>query len=87
MAEIQISAPEVRGAVARLQQAGVQNLSASEIQSIVDVAVAVLQGAGAGHLLHDLAAELEMRGMFNFAQAVRQHIRPSGTLEPPLTTT
>jgi hypothetical protein len=82
----QLSAPEIRGAVARLQQADTQNLSSTETQSIVDIVVAVLQAAGAGHLLENLASELEMHGMLTFAEAVRQHIGPSRTQEPPLTT-
>jgi hypothetical protein len=75
---LQISAPEVRGAIERLQQASAQNLSPTQIQAVVDVVVAVLQGAGAGNLLPEIASELEMHGMYEFAQAVRQHIRPSG---------
>jgi hypothetical protein len=83
-----LEAPEVRGAIERLQQAGSANLSATEIQIIVDVVVAVLQAANAGDLLPEIASELEMRGLFNIAAAVREHIRPSGgTHEPPLTTT
>jgi hypothetical protein len=68
--------------------AGVNNLSPTEAQAVVDVVVAVLQAAGAGHLLQEIASDLELRGLHNFAHAVRQHIRAyGGRHEPPLTTT
>jgi hypothetical protein len=85
---IMLDAPEVRGAIERLQQMGDANLSPSAIHALVDVVVAVLEAAGAGHLLPEIAFELERRGLFKFADAVRHHIRPSGGMrEPPLTTT
>jgi hypothetical protein len=79
---------EVQVAIERLHQAGISNLSTTEAQAVVDVVVAVLLASGAGHLLPEIASDLEIKGLHNFADAVRQHIRPSGsTHEPPLTTT
>jgi hypothetical protein len=82
-----LDAPEIRGAIERLQQMGDANLSPSAIHALVDVVVAVLEAAGAGYLLPEIAFELKRRGLFKFADAVRHHIRSSGgTREPPLTT-
>lgn len=81
-------APEVRGAIEHLQRAATANFSPSAINTIVEIVVAVLQGAGVGGLLPEIASELERRGLSNFAEAVRRHIpAPGETHEPPLTTT
>jgi hypothetical protein len=88
MQRILRSAPEFQMAVERFQQVDTQNMSPTEVHAIVDVIVAVLKAAGAGYLLSEIASELDVRGVHNIAFAVRQHIRPpSGTHEPPLTTT
>jgi hypothetical protein len=80
--------PEVRVAIESLRQAGSQNLSQTQIQTVVDIIVSVLQSSGAGHALPEIASHLEIHGLYDFALAVRQHIRgSSGTNEPPLTTT
>jgi hypothetical protein len=88
MERMTVDIPAVRRAIDRFQQAGTTNLSPIEIQTLVDIVVAVLQEAGAGHLLSEIASQLEARGLLNFADAVRAQIRPSGgKLEPPRTTT
>lgn len=84
---IEFSDPEVQGAIKRLEQIGTQNPSVTDIQTVVDVIVAVLKAAGAGHLLPEIASQLSMNGLYTIADAVRQHIHPGGNLEPPLTTT
>jgi hypothetical protein len=66
---------DVESAVERLS--GVNKLSPKEAQAVVDVVVAVLRAAGAGHLLEEIASELEERGLESVAGAVRQHIRAS----------
>lgn len=82
------SAPEVQRTIKQLEQIGAQNLSPTELHAVVDVIVAVLEAAGAGYLLPQIASELEMRGFHNIAHSVRQHIHSSrGTHEPPRTTT
>jgi hypothetical protein len=82
------SAPKIQRAIKQLEQVGAQNLSPTEIHAVVNVIVAVLEAAGAGYLLPQIALELEMRGFQSIAHAVRQHIHSSdGTHEPPLTTT
>jgi hypothetical protein len=44
--QLRIGAPTVRDAAERLQQVSTQNPSATEVQAVVDVVVAVLQAAG-----------------------------------------
>jgi hypothetical protein len=80
--------PEVQVTIERLRHAGSQNLSPTQIQSVVDIIVSVLRSSGAGHALPEIASHLEMHGLYDFALAVRTHVRgSSGTEEPPLTTT
>jgi hypothetical protein len=79
---------EVESAVKKFQKAGSENLSQSQIEAIVDIIVAAMQSSGAEHALPELASQLELHGLFEFADAVRRHIRGSGgTLLPTTTTT
>lgn len=74
-------------AVERLRQAGSENLSQTQIEAVVEIVVSMLQSNGAGHALPELASQLDMHGLFEFATAVRKHIRGTGgTLLPPITT-
>lgn len=77
--------PDVEFAVERLRQAGSENLSQSQIEAIVEIIVSTLKTSGASHTLPDIASQLEMHGLYNFAHAIRQHIS-GGMLEPPQTT-
>lgn len=80
--------PEVESAVEQFRKAGSENLSQSQIEAVVDIIVAALQSSSAEHALPKIASQLEMHGLFEFAGAVRRHIRGSGgTLLPPITTT
>ena len=80
--------PEIDAVVERLRLAGSENLSHAQIDAVVDVIVATIMSAGAGHLLSDIASQLDAHGLFDFATAVRKHIRGSGgSLLPPITTT
>jgi hypothetical protein len=67
--------PELQGAIEHFRQIGALNLSPTEVHALVAAIVAVLQAAGAGHLLPKIALALEMRGLYNIAEAVRKHIR------------
>jgi hypothetical protein len=80
--------PEVESAVEKLRKAGSENLSQSQIEAVVDIIVTALQSSGAEHALPEIASQLEMHGLFEFAGAVRRHIRGSGgTRLPPIATT
>jgi hypothetical protein len=80
-----IARPDVEFAVERLRQAGSENLSQSQIEAIVEIIVSTLRSSGASHTLPEIASQLEMHGLGNFAHAIRRHIS-GGTLEPLQTT-
>lgn len=82
-----LEAPAVREAMKRLEDAGRKNLSPTQVDAIVGVVVAVLNAAYVGHLLPEIASELDARGLGAVADAIREHIRPRGATEPPVTTT
>ncbi|MTV16752.1 MULTISPECIES: hypothetical protein [Bradyrhizobium] len=74
--------PDVEFAVEQLRQAGSENLSQSQIEAIVEIIVSTLKTSGASRILPEIASQLEIHGLYDFARAVRRHI--SGrTLEPP----
>jgi hypothetical protein len=68
---------DFRAVADRLQQAGGASHSPHEVQTVVDIFVGMLEAAGGTHFLPQLVSELEMRNLHTYADAVRQHIRPS----------
>ncbi len=69
-----IARPDVDFAVERLRQAGSQNLSQSQIEAIVEIIVSTLKSSGLSHALPEIASQLEVHGLYDFAHAIRRHI-------------
>lgn len=81
-----VEAVEAVEAVGRLYAPSSASLSASEAQTIIDVVVGVLQGAGLSYVLPQIAADLSSKGLFALASALEHRLRPSGPdIEPPVT--
>ncbi len=82
-----VAVPEVRKAIGSLYDANVANLSASEVQAIIDALISVLQAAGLSYLIDQIATDLANRGMLMLAAELGSRAHRGGTQEPPLTTT
>jgi hypothetical protein len=82
---VQGTLPDVTKAIEQLYSPTAAALSVSEAQAVIDVVVEVLQGAGLGYILPQIAADLSNKGFFTLAPALAAKLNQSrGEQEPPL---
>jgi hypothetical protein len=82
----QAALPDVKRALGQLYSSTAADLSVSEAQAVIDVVVEVLQGAGLGYILPQIAADLSNRGFLTLTSALAAKLNQSrGEQEPPLT--
>ena len=80
--------PEVTKALGQLYSPTAADLSISEAEAVINVVVDVLQGAGLGHVLPKIAADLSNKGFLTLASALAAKLNQSRReQEPPLTST
>jgi hypothetical protein len=84
----QTALPEVTKALGQLYSPTAADLSISEAEAVINVVVDVLQGAGLGHVLPKIAADLSNKGFLTLASALAAKLNQSRReQEPPLTST
>jgi hypothetical protein len=84
----QAASPDVNKAFGQLYSPTAAGLSVSEAQAVIDVVVDVLQGAGLGYILPQIAADLSNKGFLTLASALAAKLNQSrGEQEPPLRST
>jgi hypothetical protein len=82
---VQGAVPDVKRALEQLYSPTAADLSVSEAQAVIDVIVDVLQGAGLGYILPQIAIDLSDKGLFTLASALTAQLnRSHGDQEPPL---
>jgi hypothetical protein len=78
--------PEVNKAIDRLYDQRSAELSQTEAEAIADALFHVLEDAGLTSVIPILVEALYARGSYVLAGALQNRNKPSGTLEPPITT-
>lgn len=87
IAGAKLALPDVRQAIDRLYEPGI-DLSSGGEGAIIDALIVVLQAANLSYLIPQIAADLSNRGMHALASALQDRAHNSdGKHEPPLTTT
>ena len=80
--------PDVHKAIEQLYGPAAASLSVSEAHVAIDVVVNVLQGAGRGYILPQIATDLSNKGLLTLASALAAKLDQSGgEHKPPLRST